>query len=66
MIPPSRVRVVFPSGSVALGCGGSGGRGLLSLRAWGLLQQAEVVVYDRLVARVLLDLLPESCPRIYV
>ncbi|MGA4817366.1 uroporphyrinogen-III C-methyltransferase [Pseudomonas aeruginosa] len=31
-----------------------------------MLQQAEVVVYDRLVARELIALLPESCQRIYV
>ena len=45
---------------------GPGDPGLLTLRAWALLQQAEVVVYDRLVARELIALLPESCQRIYV
>ncbi|HBN8232770.1 TPA: uroporphyrinogen-III C-methyltransferase [Pseudomonas aeruginosa] len=66
VIPPSLVEVDFPAGSVALVGAGPGDPGLLTLRAWALLQQAEVVVYDRLVARELVALLPESCQRIYV
>lgn len=46
--------------------GGPGDPGLLTVRAYELLERADMVIYDRLSQRSLLDIVPESAERIDV
>ncbi len=53
-------------GQVAIIGAGPGDPELLTLRAWKLLRQAEVLVYDRLVGESIPELAPVNCEKIFV
>lgn len=54
------------SGIVYICGAGPGDPKLLTLRALELIKQAEVILYDRLIGKEIIDLFPESAEKIYV
>ncbi len=54
------------AGEVFLVGAGPGDPELLTLKAWRILQSAEVVLYDRLVSQPILDMIPDGAHMVHV
>lgn len=48
-------------------CGaGPGNPDLITKRCWDLLKNCDIILYDRLVGREIIELIPENTPKVYV
>ena len=65
ILPSNSSWPVFKPGNVWLVGAGPGDPGLLTLHAVNALQQADVLVYDALVAAAVLDMAGPDCERVY-